>query len=68
MMDFENAVLRNLNAREGVPRGPKRYENDAWGKLIKNSVYPHHSEVDWYEYVEWVSEGGGDEWFHLSET
>ena len=26
-------------------------------------VYPHHSDVDWDELVEWVSHGGGDEYY-----
>ena len=29
----------------------------------KKNVYPHHSDVTWHQYVTWISEGGGDEWF-----
>ncbi len=60
-MDFENAILKDW--RKGIPRGPRRYENAEWAELVKRDVYPHHSDVDWHEYVEWVSRGGGDEWF-----
>ncbi len=42
---------------------PRRFENAEWAELIKRNVYPHHSDIDWEEYVEWVSNGGGDEWF-----
>jgi hypothetical protein len=63
MMDFENDVLREWDARKGIPRGTSRYENAEWSELIKLNVYPNHSDVDWDEYVEWVSQGGGDEWF-----
>ena len=31
--------------------------------MIQSQVYPHHSDVDWEEYVDWVSNGGGDEYF-----
>lgn len=63
LMDFENAVLRDWDARKGIPQGWRRFENTEWAQLIKRNVYPHHSDVDWYEYVEWVENGGGDEWF-----
>ena len=62
-MDFENDVLRRWDARKGIPRGPRRFEKAEWAELIKRNVYPNHSDVDWYEYVEWVSAGGGDEFF-----
>ena len=63
LMDFENDVLRYWDARKGIPRGPRRFEKQEWAALIMSQVFPHHSDVDWEEYVEWVSQGGGDEWF-----
>ena len=63
MCDFENDVLRCWDARQGIPRGPSRFENHEWAALIMSQVFPHHSDVDWQEYVEWVSQGDGDEWF-----
>ena len=35
--------------------------------MIKSQVYPHHSDVDWEEYVEWVENRGGSEWFQEEE-
>jgi hypothetical protein len=46
-----------------MPKGPKRFEKAAWAALVQNNVFPHHSDIDWDEYVDWVSNGGGDEWF-----
>ena len=63
LMDLENEILREWDARKDIPTGPRRYENAEWAELVKRNVYPHHSDVDWHEYVEWVSRGGGDEWF-----
>ena len=63
MMDFENNCLSCWDTRKGIPKGRKRYENNEWATLIKSKVYPHHSDIDWDEYVAWVSQGGGDEWF-----
>ncbi len=63
LCDFENDVLRSWDARKGIPKGPRRFENPEWAALIKRQVLPHHSDVDWFEYVEWVNQGGGDEWF-----
>ena len=54
MMDFENVCLAN-NWDSNViahPKGPKRFENQTWAKMIQRQVYPHHSHVDWYEYKE----------------
>ena len=62
MMDFENACL-SQNWAGDPPTGIKRYENPEWAKMIQSQVYPHHSDIDWYEYVEWVENGGGEEWF-----
>ncbi len=63
LMDFENDVLRCWDARKDIPRGTRRFEKQEWAALIMSQVFPHHSDVDWEEYVEWVSQGGGDEWF-----
>jgi len=65
MMDFENACLsENWDSRiRAHPTGPKRYEDSKWAGMIKRSVYPFNSDIDWEEYVEWVQNGGGDEWF-----
>ena len=61
-MDFENACLEQ-NWVGPPPTGIKRHENPEWATMIKSQVYPHHSDIDWFEYVEWVEAGGGDEWF-----
>ena len=69
MMDFENAALEGIYneplfmCAKHAPKGKKCFEIDWWAAEIKKHVYPRHSDVDWYEYVEWVSSGGGDEWF-----
>ena len=63
MTDIENQILEKWDARKGIPKGRRRFENAEWAELIKQNVYPHHSDIDWYEYVEWVKAGGGDEWF-----
>ena len=60
-MDFENSLLEGWAGP--IPQGPRRYEKAEWAELIKKNVYPNHSDIDWYEYVEWVSQGGGDECF-----
>ena len=36
-------------------------------EMIQTQVYPNHSDVDWQEYVDWVENGGGDEWFEEEE-
>ena len=64
MMDFENAIFEtDYDQTEEIPKGPRRLENEKWAEAVKRNVYPHHSDVDWDEYCEWVSNGGGDEWF-----
>jgi hypothetical protein len=63
LMDFENSCLTEHWGVKPHPRGNKRYEDPEWAAMIQSQVYPNHSDVDWYEYVEWVSQGGGDEWF-----
>ena len=66
MMDFENECLKEClrnNWTGEFPKGPKRHEHSAWAAMIQSQVYPHHSDVDWDEYVKWVSSGFGDEVF-----
>ena len=66
LMGFENAVLEDFQKvypGEEIPTGPERHKNKEWAALMWESVYPHHSDVDWSEYVVWVHQGGGDEWF-----
>ncbi len=62
LMDFENALLRYWRS-QAIPKGPRRHEHTDWAELVKSNVYPHHSDIDWAEYVDWVENGGGDEWF-----
>ena len=61
MMDFENSLLSEWTG--APPQGPRRFEVETWATLVKRNVYPHHSDVDWDEYCNWVRIGGGDEWF-----
>ena len=35
LMDFENQILKDWDARQGIPTGPRRFENPAWAALIK---------------------------------
>ena len=65
MMDFENACLQNWAGLP--PTGPKRYENPEWAKMIQSQVFPAHSDLDWYDYVEFCQLGGGNEWFQEEE-
>ena len=65
MMDLENSFLSDWSG--AVPQGPRRFEVDAWAALVKRNVFPHHSDVDWDEYCDWVRRGGGDEWFQEEE-
>lgn len=69
MMDFENACLsKNWDSRSRAHlRGPNRYKDPEWAAVIQSQVYPHHSDIDWEEYVDWVSRGHGDEWFQEEE-
>ena len=70
LMDFENACLASHwdSSVMPHPRGNQRYEHSEWAAMIKRQVFPHHSDVDWSDYVEWVQNGGGDEWFQENET
>ena len=64
-MDFENSCLANHWDSSSAPQltGVRRHENEKWAEMIRSQVYPNHSDIDWDEYVEWVTQGGGDEWF-----
>ena len=68
MMDFENSCLEHVWKKGQFPKGPKRHEDPEWAAMIQTQVYPHHSDVDWEEYTEWVSRGFGDEWFSLPKS
>jgi hypothetical protein len=61
MMDLENNMLADFEGH--VPTGKNRHTNPQWAELVRRHVDPYHSDVTWCEYVEWVSDGGGDEWF-----
>ena len=64
LLDFENACLVDFQQRNGCsycPKGLRRHENAQRAEFMKGQVYPHHSDVDWEEYVVWVSHGGGDD-------
>ena len=65
MMAFENACLsQNWDSSKRLhPKGRNRHEDPEWAAMIQGQVYPHHSDVDWLEYVDFVKYGGGDEWF-----
>ena len=65
-MDFENECLREWGKE--VPKGKKRHENKEWAEIIKSQVWPHHSDIDFQEYIEWVENGGGDEWFQETKV
>ena len=60
--DLENAVLRDFHG--DTPTGPQRYLNPDWAALMKKNLYPFHTDADWWEYVEFCENGGGDEWFY----
>ena len=63
MMDFENSCLENNWNNSIRVKGPTRHENAEWAAMIQSHVFPKNSEIDWQEYVDWVRNGGGDEWF-----
>ena len=58
-MDFENSCLANRwdSSSTPHPTGVRRHENEKRAKMIRSQVYPNQSDVDWYDYLEWVSEG-----------
>ena len=64
MMDFENELLRLWDNRtKEYPKGRTRFMDREWAKLVTSQVYPFHSDVDWDDYIDWVANGGGDQWF-----
>ena len=65
LMDFENYVLRFWYAYRGIPTGKTRFENENWAALMKSHL--EFSDTCWDEYVAWVQQGGGDEWFQEEE-
>ena len=68
IMDFENDCLRDKwDNSIPFPTGPKRFENAHWAKMIQSQVFPAHSDLDWYDYVEFCQLGYGDEWFQEDE-
>ena len=68
LMDWENSIWeRHWDARNGIPKGRHRYRNAEWAATIRLYAFPFHSGVTWEEYVQWVREGGGDEWFQEEE-
>ena len=64
-MDFENRVWLTT----GTPpphRTPRELDDINIRnvlKMIRSQVYPNHSDIGRYDYVEWATQGGGDEWF-----
>ena len=70
MMDFENACLsHNWDIRiKPYPKGKTRHKNTDWAKMITSQVYPHHSDVDFCEYVDWVTRGYGDDCFQEEDV
>ena len=71
MMGFELACLADFRrpgtgAEQKHHVGPDRHQDRERAAFLKEQVYPLHSDVidvDWDEYVAWVSHGGGDEGF-----
>ena len=61
LMDFENSCLESFWGAH--PIGRERFKHPAWAAHIQANVFPFHSDIDWLEYVEWVSAGGGDDSF-----
>ena len=60
MLDFEYSCLSQHwdSSIRPHPKGSRRYEDPEWAARIQAQVYPNHSDVDWDEYVAWVSQGG----------
>ena len=61
MLDFENDLLRSWS--KAIPQGNNRFEHPEWQKHVLSQVYPHHSDIDFHEYVAWCLSGGGELWF-----
>jgi hypothetical protein len=64
MMDFENEILGDFDGY--VPTGRNRHWDVHWETLVRSRVDPYHPDVTWREYVDWITNGGGDEWFQGS--
>ena len=61
LMDFENSCLMSWKFPH-FPKGNRRHEDPHWAELLKSEI-SKYSDVTWEEYVLWVEDGGGDEWF-----
>ena len=61
LMDFENFYLMSWKFPHFL-KGNRRHEDPEWAKFMKSET-SKHSDVTWEEYVLWVEDGGGDEWF-----
>ncbi len=75
MMDLENWILEHVWPRTAEPakglsfyfnkphpKGRERYKDPDWERTMKSEL--ETSDTNWEAYVEWVKDGGGDEWFH----
>ena len=63
LLDFENWCLQNKwDSRIGIPAGRHRHEDPLWRQVIQEELrdYPRKT---WDQYVTFVLQGGGDEWF-----
>ena len=60
MMDWGNRCLEKWDARQGIPKGKLRYQNELWAAHLKNQLV---DASEWAYYREWCLRGGGDEWF-----
>ena len=68
LMDLENSYLSEWDHEQrDNPTGPRRFEDPEWGAMMKRAC-DAHSDVSWEQYCEWVSDGGGDEWFQAEEA
>ena len=67
MLDFENACLSDWDCNKRPhPIGRNRYLDPQWRSLIRGNI-EQHSDLTWMQYVQWVKDGQGDEWFQLPE-
>ena len=62
-LDFENSLLCEFDSSQGIPTGTHRYEDPVWAAHVQRNVWPHHSDIDWFEYRLFCTLGYGDEWF-----
>ena len=69
-LDFENACLSQHwdSSKRLHPKGKKRHEDPEWAAMIQSQLYPHHSQIDWQEYVDFVKYGGGDDCFQEDDV